>query len=80
MPNKAKTHEQSRRSICCVCGKTPKVYPSKKPIEVISEKQCDLVKRFVNENYCMSNPLHPTALCFTCNTTLLAHEKVNTFL
>ena len=76
MPNVPKTHDQSRKTICCVCGKKPKVFPSRKPIEVLSDKQSNLVKQFVFEGYSVSHPLHPTALCLTCNTTLLAFEKV----
>ena len=76
MPNAQKNHDQFRKTICCVCGKKPKIFPSRKPIEVVSNAQCEFVKRFVFSDYSLTNPLHPTALCLTCNSTLLAFDKV----
>ena len=72
MPTIQKTHDQFRKTICFVCGKKPKIYPSRKPIDIFSDKQCDLVKRFVFWDYSLADPLDPTALCLTCNWTLLA--------
>ena len=71
----ARTHDESRTIICCVCSK--KVKQDKHCIKVVSEKWSDLVRKFVFSGYSIHNPLHPTALCVTCRTTLSALDKVN---
>ena len=72
----ARTHEENRKVVCCVCGKKPKSYGSKKPISVVSPKQEELVRKFVFKDYNVDNSDFPTGLCLPCNTTLLAFEKV----
>ena len=54
-----------------------KVKQDKHCIKVVSEKWSDLVRKFVFSGYSIHNPLHPTALCVTCRTTLSALDKVN---
>ena len=71
----ARTHDESRTIVCCVCSK--KVKQDKHCIKVVSEKWSDLVRKFVFSGYSIHNPLHPTALCVTCRTTLSALDKVN---
>ena len=39
----ARTHEQARQAVCCVCDRKPKQYKDKKAITVVNEKQCELV-------------------------------------
>ena len=76
----ARSHEENRQVVCCVCGKKAKEYKGKKSITVVTEKQAALVKEFVFDNYSPQNGFHPTAMCLTCQTTLHSYKKVNIFL
>ena len=72
----ARTHDESRKAVCCVCGKKPKTFQTRKPITVVNDKQSSSVRKFVFSEYNVNNPQHPTALCLPCNTALVAYEKV----
>ena len=76
MASMARTHEDSRKAVCRVCSKKPKIYKTCKTISVVNERQSNLVRQFVFEDYNVNNVDFPTALCLSCNTTLLAFEKV----
>ena len=62
--NSARTHDEARQAVCCVCGKKPKQYKDRKAITVISDKQCELERQFVCTIYSKQNTSHPTALCY----------------
>ena len=70
--SKARTHEQARGVICCVCGK--KVGAG--GVKCVSERLAKLVHQHVNSSFSIHNPAHPTAMCGTCRVTLCAWEKV----
>ena len=71
---KARSHEESRLIVCCVCSKN--VPQNKDTIKVVSDKWAGLVRQFVFPGYTVHNPLHPTALCAPCRLTLSAMHKV----
>ena len=75
----ARTHEEARMAVCCICGKKPKGSSTTKPILVLSDKQMELVK-MIREEYNFHNPMHPTGLCLTCNITLTAIKMVNDYM
>ena len=72
----ARSHEDSRKVVCCVCGKKPKGYAKVKAISVVNEKQIEMVKSLVHQDLDVGNPWHPTGMCLSCNTTLSAFQKV----
>ena len=76
----ARSHEEARRSVCCVCSRKPKEYKTTKPITDISPKQADLVRQLVFEDFDVKNILHPTALCLSCNTLLSAIARVYIYI
>ena len=76
MAPSARNHQDSRKVVCCVCSKKSKVYQTRKTISVMNERQSNLVRQLVFEGYNVNNDSFLTALCLSCNTTLLAFEKV----
>ena len=68
----ARTHDEARAVICCVCGKKVKLFDMK----VVNERVSNLVRQFVYDSYSIHNNSHPTAICGTCRITLYAFEKV----
>ena len=76
----ARTHGDVRKVLCCVCGKKSKSYSTCKQISVVNKKQIEMVKNFVFKDYDVENPMHPTALCLSCNTVLLAYNKVKHYI
>ena len=70
----ARTHEEARGCMCCVCGK--KLKDNKGGVKLVSGKLADLVRQFVHKNYSIHNNSHPTAMCGTCRVTLSVFEKV----
>ena len=76
----SRTHEQSRQSVCCCCGRKVKFSGDKKTIRVIDEKLSSMIVKFVYSDFSISNSAHPTAICTTCRLALTAIEKVIFFL
>ena len=73
--SKARTHEEARAVVCCVCGR--KVVARKGGFPCVSDRLANLVSKYVYENFSVQNSYHPTAICGTCRVTLGAFEKVN---
>ena len=73
---KARNHEDSRKAVCCVCGKMPKGSSTAKAITLVNDRQIEMVKSFVFQDYNVNNPMHPTGMCLGCNTALAAFRKV----
>ena len=71
MPNKAKTHEDARSGICCVCWRK-----SDKNMRSVSKAIEDLVKKFVFENSSFSKESFPSSICGSCRICLNEIEKV----
>ena len=72
----ARTHDEARAVVCCVCGR--KVIKNKTggTTTCVSDKFEQLVRRFVYSRYSVHNTAHPTGLCVTCRLSLSAAEKV----
>ena len=75
----ARTHDEARGIVCCVCGRKPKKNKTGGNINIVSEKWETLVRKFVFKNYSVNNTAHPTALCVTCRLALSDKEKVFCF-
>ena len=71
MPNKAKTHTDSRGIICCVCWRK-----CEKNGILVSKAIEDQVKLFVFKNYSSCNESYPNSICATCRLSLKEMEKV----
>ena len=72
----ARTHDEARALICCVCWKKVKKNNNGGAVKLVSERQSNLVRQILFENYSVHNSLHPTALCVSCRLTLYSLEKV----
>ena len=70
----ARTHDQARAVICCVCGK--KVKDKSGGVRCVNERLSKLVCQYVYSSFSILNPSHPTAMCGTCRVTLCSWEKV----
>ena len=71
----ARSHDDARAAVCCVCGK--KVKDNKKGGRpVINSRLESLVCQFVHKNYSILNTAYPTAICGSCRLTLCSLEKV----
>ena len=70
----ARTHDEARAVVCCVCGK--KVKDNKGGVKFVNERLSNLVRQFVHDSYSVHNSSHPTAMCGTCRVTLCSLEKV----
>ena len=70
----ARTHDQARAVICCVCGR--KVKDKSGGVKCVNERLSNLVCLYVHESFSIHNPSHPTAMCVTCRVTLCSWEKV----
>ena len=66
--SKARTHEEARAVVCCVCGR--KVVARKGGFPCVSDRLANLVCKYVYENFSVQNSYHPTAICGTCRVTL----------
>ena len=75
----ARTHDDARAAVCCVCAKKVKD-KNKGGRPVVNDRLENLVRQFVHTNYSVLNSAHPTAICGSCRVTLLSHEKVFTNL
>ena len=76
----ARSHDECRQVVCCVCSKKVKQKNKRSgTIKVISEKMSNLVRQYVFGGYSVQNPFHPTALCDSCRLTLCDFEKVLAF-
>ena len=71
MPKCARTHSESRRAICCACGR--KVTDSREVNQCLEP----LVKEFIYPGYSLDNEAYPTGICTSCRKTLdsLAKDK-----
>ena len=72
----ARTHDEARAVVCCVCGRKVKKNKTGGTITFVSEKWEKLVRRFVYEGYSVQNTAYPTGLCVTCRLALSAAHKV----
>ena len=73
----ARTHEESRRAICCSCGrKVKKTSKSLTPVKEVSSRFESLVQLYVYSEFSVKNVNFSTALCDTCRLALVALEKV----
>jgi ribosomal protein S26 len=72
----ARTHDEARAIVCCVCGRKVKKNKTGGTVKVVNEKLANLVRKFVFEGFSVSNTSHPTAICVTCRLALCAVEKV----
>ena len=72
----ARTHDEARAVVCCVCGRKVKKNKTGGTISFVSEKWEKLVRRFVYQDYSVHNNAHPTGLCVTCRLALSAADKV----
>ena len=72
----ARTHDESRAIVCCVCGRKVKKSKAHGSVHVVSEKFSNLVRKFVYGGYSVHNTAHPTGLCITCRLALSAVDKV----
>ena len=72
----ARTHEQARAIICCVCGRKVRKNKTGGTVTVVSEKLSNLVRKFVFDGFTVHNTTYPTAMCVTCRLALSALEKV----
>ena len=72
----ARSHEECRAIICSVCSK--KVKQNRSSIRFVSEKQANLLRKFVFAGYNVNNTMYPTGICDSCRVTLTAIDKVCT--
>lgn len=74
MPHKL-SHEENRTKVCAPCGKKI-FFGDKKPTFFhISENHAKLIRKFINEQFDISNPKFPFSICGTCRVTLSEHDK-----
>ena len=71
-PKHALGHEENRRRVCAPCGKKITV----KTIRSTSAKNVELIVKFINTNFDITNPCYPTGLCETCRKYLSTAEKM----
>ena len=70
----ARTHDEARCVICCVCAK--KVKDNTGGRRIVSNKLAALVRQFVHGSYSTYNNSHQTAICSSCRLTLVELDKV----
>jgi uncharacterized CHY-type Zn-finger protein len=70
----ARTHEDARAVVCCVCAR--KLKDKKGGMPVINTRIEILVRQFVHKDYSVHNIAHPTAICGSCRVALCSREKV----
>ena len=70
----ARTHDQARAVICCVCAK--KVKDKSGGVKCVNERLSNLVCQYVHSSFSIHNPSHPTVICGSCRLTLCSWEKV----
>ena len=73
----ARTHDEARAVVCCVCGK--KVKDKKGGVGFVNDRLSNLVRQYVHQDYSVQNTSHPTAMCGSCRVTLGSYEKVIAF-
>ena len=67
MPNKAKDHEDCRKTVCFIC--------MKKATRELTQFQADRVKKIFEENLNFLDQSVPRDLCSACRITLLRKEQ-----
>ena len=72
----ARTHDESRAIVCCVCWKKVKQNQPKGVVKVLTDRLSQLVRKFVYDGYSDQNTAHPTAMCGNCRLILCALDKV----
>ena len=72
----ARTHDEARAIVCCVCARKVKVNKKGGIVKTLSAKLSYLVQKFVFDGYSDRNSAYPTAMCGTCRLTLFDLEKV----
>lgn len=68
-------HEENRKKLCAPCGEKIVLGVRKSNYYSITDRQENLIKAYVNNNYCKSNSRFPTSICNTCKVTLYEREK-----
>ncbi len=70
-PKSALGHEDNRKLVCAPCGK--KI--SLTQVRPVSEKDINLIRKYINNNFDIKNPVYPSGICNTCRIYL---SKANT--
>ena len=71
-PSTKADHDESRRKVCCMCGKRPK------EIRQLTSSNYENVKKYVNEIFDLNDSHNPTDICNTCRMFLNQHAKEDT--
>ena len=75
----ARTHDEARAIICCVCWRKVQQHKTSGVVKVVNEKLSNLVRQLVFNGYSVKNPSHPTAMCGNCRLTLCSLVKPDMF-
>ena len=67
-------HDRCRNKVCVVCLQKSKTERS------LSDRDIGLIQRFARENYDVSNPDFPSALCGGCRLSLFKKDKDDTIV
>lgn len=69
------SHEENRKKVWAPCGK--KIVVGKKTANFfhLTEKHVDLIKKYMNDSFSLSDSKFPLSICVTCRLTLADHEK-----
>lgn len=69
------SHEENRYKVCATCGQKIVVGRKKLKDFHVSSKISGLIKKHVNDNFCLTSPQYPASTCTTCSLTLYEWEK-----
>ena len=67
-------HEENRHKVCACCGRQV-IFGKKSSVNKISEKLCELVKKYSNASFDLENPNFPTAICNSCRNALNEYKN-----
>lgn len=75
VPNHKFTHEENRSKICTPCGH--KIVNGKRSLKrfSVTENLLNLIKKFVNGDFDISNSTFPLSVCNSCRNTLNEYGK-----
>ena len=65
-PKSALGHEDNRKLVCAPCGK--KI--SLTQVRPVSEKDINLIRKYINNDFDIKNPVYPSGICNTCRIYL----------
>lgn len=74
-PSARCSHEENRSKICAPCGR--KIVVGRKTLDhfLISARFCGLIKKFLCEDFAITDSKYPLSICGTCSLTLNEMER-----